>query len=49
MTGSEHFSGLFKHINKYVPLQEDDLAIITSALRYKKVKRKESLLRELQI
>jgi CRP-like cAMP-binding protein len=49
MTGSEHFSPLIKHINKFVALREEDNAIVTSAFRYKKVKKKDLLLREQQI
>jgi CRP/FNR family transcriptional regulator len=49
MTGSDNFPPLIRHIKKFVPLKEEDIDIITSALRYKKVKKKELILREQQI
>lgn len=42
-------SPLIGHINRFVPLKEDDIPAIMSALRYKKVKKKELLLREQQV
>ena len=50
MTGQvDHFTPLITHINRFVPLQEEDVPAITAALRYKKVKKKELLLREQQV
>jgi CRP/FNR family transcriptional regulator, anaerobic regulatory protein len=50
MTGQvEPFTSLIRHINRFVPLKEDDIPAIMSALRYKKVKKKELLLREQQV
>ena len=45
----DHFTPLITHINRFVPLKEEDVLTITSALRYKKIKKKELLLREQQV
>ncbi len=42
-------SPLVKHINKFVLLKAEEIPILTAALRYKKVKKKELLLREQQV
>jgi len=49
MTESDHFAALITHINKFVPLTAEDIPTVTAALRYKKVKKKEWLLREQQV
>jgi CRP/FNR family transcriptional regulator len=49
MTEPDHFAPLITHINRFVPLKEEEIQTITTALRYKKVKKKELLLREQQV
>ncbi len=49
MTEPDHFSPLITHINKFVPLMAEQIPTLTAALRYKKVKKKELLLREQQV
>jgi CRP/FNR family transcriptional regulator, anaerobic regulatory protein len=43
------FAPLISHVRKFVALSDEEAAVLTSALRYKKVKKKELLLREQQV
>jgi CRP/FNR family transcriptional regulator, anaerobic regulatory protein len=49
MTEPDHFTPLITHIRKFVPLMDKDSSTITAALRYRKVRKKELLLREQQV
>ena len=40
---------LIAHVRKFIPLEAEEAAALTNALRYKKVKKKELLLREQQV
>ena len=43
------FAPLITHVRKFVPLDDEEAAVLTTALRYKKAKKKELLLREQQV
>src|ERR1700743_2433859 len=43
------FEPLVTHIRKFVPLTEEEEAILTGALRHKKLRKKEFLLKEQQV
>ena len=46
MTVTGSYAPLIAHIRKFVPLDDEQAAMLTAALRYKKLKKKEFLLRE---
>ncbi|HWB94587.1 MAG TPA: Crp/Fnr family transcriptional regulator [Puia sp.] len=45
----DQFAPLIAHIRKYVSLDEREAALLSSMVRYKKIKKKEFLLREQQV
>jgi CRP/FNR family transcriptional regulator len=49
MTVTESYAPLITHIRKFVPLDDEQAAALTAALRFKKLKKKEFLLREQQV
>ncbi len=43
------YDPLLAHVRKFIPLEAEEVTALTNALRYKKVKKKEFLLREQQV